>query len=76
MKLSSRRDQLCANFAVKLFLSKRCDEFFTKIEPTRNNKNLVKENFSRTQRCYNAPHNYLARLVNQNADKIIKKQKQ
>ena len=76
MKLSSRRYQLCANFAVKLFLSPRCDEFFTKLEPTRNNKNLVKENTSRTSRCHNAPHNYLARLVNQNAEKIIKKQYQ
>ena len=77
-KLSSRRSDLCANFAVKLFLSQRCGEFFTLKEKGvgRNNKTLVKENISRTRRCYNAPHNYLARLVNQNSDIILKKLKQ
>ena len=31
---------------------------------------LVVEKLSRTKRCYSAPHNYLARLVNLNAAKI------
>ena len=76
-KLSSRREELCANYAVKLYLSPRCDQFFTrKTGVVRNNHTLVKENTARTTRCYNAPHNYLARLVNQNSDKIKKKQRQ
>ena len=77
-KLSSRRSELCANFAVKLFLSPRCDQYFTLKEKgvRRNSIKLVKENISRTSRCYNAPHNYLARLVNQNSDIIAKKLKQ
>ena len=37
---------------------------------TRQEKFLVRENFSRTKRCFNAPHNYLARLVNTNKTKI------
>ena len=77
-KLSSRRSELCANFAVKLFLSPRCDQYFTLKEKgvRRNSIKLVKQNTSRTSRCYNAPHNYLARLVNQNSDIIVKKVKQ
>ena len=73
--LSSRRTQLCTNFAVKLYKSGRCFEFFTHPDNsvnTRNEKQLVKENTSRTTRCFNAPHNYLARLVNQNKTKIEK----
>ena len=75
--LSSRRAQLCANFAVKLFKGPRSEQFFTLSEQgvTRNEKKLVKENTCRTTRCYNAPHNYLTRLVNQNAEKIMKKNK-
>ena len=37
---------------------------------TRREPNLVVENLSRTKRCYNAPHKYLARLANLNQDKI------
>ena len=74
-KLSTRRAELCAKLAVKLYLSPRCDQYFTRTEQggTRRNNILVKENTSRTSRCYNAPHNYLARLVNQNVDKILRK---
>lgn len=77
-KLSSRRADLCAKYAVKLYLSPRCDQFFTRKEKGvgRNSNTLVKENVTRTNRCYNAPHNYLARLVNQNTDIIAKKLKQ
>ena len=43
-KLSSRREELCANYAIKLYLSPRCDQFFTrKIRVVRNNNTLVKE---------------------------------
>ena len=72
-KLSLRRAELCTNFAVKLYLSPRCDQFFTRLNHglTRNVP-LVKENTCRTTRCYNAPHNYLSRLVNQNVEKIAK----
>ena len=74
--LSSRRAQLCTNFAVKLFKSSRSDQFFTQAKQSaRNEQVLVKENICRTTRCYNAPHNYLNRLVNQNAAKIAKSQK-
>ena len=73
--LSSRRTQLCENFAIKLFKSKRRDEYFTLTKPsvTRQADKLVQENICRTTRCFNAPHNYLNRLVNQNADKILRK---
>ena len=74
-KLSSRRADLCAKFAVKLYLSPRCKQFFTCTEKgvgRNNDKFLVKENTTRTNRCFNAPHNYLARLVNQNSDLIAK----
>jgi hypothetical protein len=73
--LSLRRTQLCTNFAVKLYKSPRSNQFFTPTDNlmnTRNEKQLVKENICRTTRCYNAPHNYLLRLVNQNVDKIVK----
>ena len=75
--LSSRRYELCNFFAIKLFKSPRCDQFFTRNEEgvTRNVKELVKENLCRTTRCYNAPHNYLTRLVNQNVARIVKAQK-
>ena len=72
--LSLRRAQLCENFAVKLFKSKRRDEFFTlaKHTGTRHTNKLVRENICRTSRCYKAPHNYLNRLVNKNKAKILK----
>ena len=37
---------------------------------TRQDSQIVVENKCNTTRCYNAPHNYLARLANQNQDKI------
>ena len=73
--LSLRRTQLCTNFAVKLFKSDRMRDFFTPAEQsyvTRNENQLVIENVPRTTRCKNAPHNYLAKLVNQNITKIKK----
>ena len=74
-QLSSRRSQLCTTFAVKLYKSDRRPEFFQPPDNslnTRNDKPLVKENTSRTKRCFNAPHNYLSRLVNENKTKIVK----
>ena len=70
--LSSRRTDICTNYAIKLYKSKRCYQFFTpySIRARTKQKKLVKENLSRTARCYNAPHNYLARLVNANKNKI------
>ena len=71
-----RRSDLCTNFAIKLYKSPRSNEFFTpakKLIDTRSEqKLLVKENITRTRRCFNAPHNYLSRLVNLNKDRILK----
>ena len=72
-KMSERRSDLSTNFAVKLYKSDRSSDFYThaySVVDTRREPNLVVENLSRTKRCYNAPHNYLARLVNLNQDKI------
>ena len=73
--MSERRLKISTNFAVKLYKSDRSRQFFThaksKINQRHGNK-LVVEKMSRTKRCYNAPHNYLARLVNMNAAKIKK----
>ena len=33
---------------------------------------MVNERMSNTRRCYNAPHNYLGRLVNKKKSKIVK----
>ena len=75
--LEYRRTDLCTNFAIKLFKSSRSTDFFTpavKLVNTRSTQQmLVTENKTRTRRCYNAPHNYLARLVNQNKHIIEKK---
>ena len=71
-KISSRGSDLCTNYTIKLFKSKRSKEFFTPYSVngrTKHNK-LVKENTCRTTRCFNAPLNYLARLVNMNKNKI------
>ena len=70
--LSDRRLTLCTNFAVKLYKSSRSKDFFTHSEPTVNtrNKKLVVETPSNSKRAFNAPHKYLARLVNQNQTKI------
>ena len=70
-----RRLQLCTNFAIKLYKSDISSEFFTHKQPranSRTDQQLVVENFSRTKRSYNAPHNFLARLINQNISKIKK----
>ena len=40
--LSSRRAQLCSNFAVKLYKTKRCEEYFTKLHPKTGTRNLTK----------------------------------
>ena len=59
-KLSTRRLDLCTNFASKLFKSDRSSEFFTpasiRLNPRLEPK-LVAENMCRTKMCYNAPHN-------------------
>ena len=73
--LNIRRTQLCTIFAVKLYKSDRRLDFFTTTYhsyDTRHENRLVRENVCRTTRCTNAPHNYLARLVNQNVTKIQK----
>ena len=62
-------------FAVKLYKSDRSSQFYTYHKQTMNRRQetqLVVEPRARTKRCYNAPHIYLARLVNQNAAKIKK----
>ena len=71
-KLSSRRTDLCTNYAVKLYKSKRSKEFFTpySVRGRTDKQKLVKENVCRTTRCFNAALNYLARLVNINKKKI------
>ena len=70
--LSERRLDLCTNYALKLYKSKYCNDFYTlsthNIE-TRH-KNLVVEPLCNTRKCYLAPHSYLARLVNQNSEKL------
>ena len=76
--LTTRRAQLCENFALKLYLGPRREQFFTTLQPNvdiRKITQLVKENTCRTTRCFNAPHNYITRLVNQNIDKLIKRDK-
>ena len=73
--LSERRLDLCTKFALKLFKSKYCSTFFTltSSEVTTRHRKLVVESNCNTARAYKAPHNYLARLVNQNSEKLIKK---
>ena len=71
--LSERRLDLCKNYALKLYASDRSSDFFqhsTKDINTRGDQDPLLENICRTTRCYNAPHNYLTRLVNQNSDKL------
>ena len=76
MPLKYRRTDLCTSFAIKLFKSSRSLEFFVpaiKHVKTRNeNQFLVVEQKCNTKRSYNAPHNYLARILNQNSKKIRK----
>ena len=75
-KLSLRRESLCINFAVKLFKSHKSKEYFElylkKREGKAKSSRLVREPHCRTTRCYNAPHSYLARLVNSNKKRIEK----
>ena len=77
LPLEYRRQDLATNFAIKLFKSPRCLEFFEPVQNknTRNEHFLVKEVRTNTVRCYNAPHSYLARLVNKNKQKIQNMQK-
>ena len=70
--LKEQRTKLRENLAIKLFKSNRCDEFFTLAKQNMRH-NLVRENICRTRRCYNAPHNYLNRLVNKNRTRIVRK---
>ena len=70
--LSERRTELCINFAVKLYNSKYCTTFFSLAKgavSTRQRKPLV-EGICNTKKNYNAPHNYLSRLLNQNSDRL------
>ena len=74
LPLEYRRSDLAETFAIKLYKSSKCFEFFEPVQKqrkTRNEQLLVKEKVTNTQRCFNAPHNYLARLVNRNKDRII-----
>ena len=71
--LEERRIQLCTKFAIKLYNSDRRRQFFEPAifsDKTRSKKPLVKEEVSRTKRCFSAPHNFLARIINSNQDKI------
>ena len=74
LPLNYRRTDLCTAFAIKLYKSPRGCEFFTpaiKMVNTRSERELlVNEPKCNTKRCYNAPHNYLARIVNKNKFKI------
>ena len=72
-KMSDRRLAISTNYAIKLFKSDRSTQFFTHANQKTNQRHgnrLVVEKMSRTRRCHNAPHNYLSRLVNLNAEKI------
>ena len=74
--LEYRRTELSTNFAIKLYRSPRSIEFFEPAKKVVNTRNaqqlLVAEKKSNTKRCQNAPHNYLARLINLNQVKIMK----
>ena len=74
LPLEYRRSDLAENFAIKLYKSSKSLEFFEPVQKqryTRNEPDLVKVKVTNTRRCFNAPHNYLARLVNKNKHKII-----
>ena len=77
-KMSDRRLAISTNYAIKLFKSDRSTQFFTHANQKTNQRHgnrLVVEKMSRTRRCYNAPQNYLSRLVNL-SDKIDPSQDQ
>ena len=76
--LSTRRLKLCTQFAIKLYKSDKSFNFFKhakKFAKTRSEQPLLVENLCNTKRAYNAPHNYLTRLVNQNQAKIKQNRK-
>ena len=64
--LAERRLELSTNYAIKLYKSEKCKDFFTLSTVKTRSENLVVESKTNTKRCYNAPHNYLARLINKN----------
>jgi len=70
--LSERRNDICIKFALKLYQSKYCKQFFTLANPTVKTRQhtLVIEATFNTNKGLNAPHNYLARLVNQNSERL------
>ena len=70
--LSDRRLDLCTNYALKLYKSKYCNNFYSPVthNVSTRHKNLVVEPLCNTKKCYLAPHSYLARLVNQNSEKL------
>ena len=70
LPLTERRLQLCTNFALKLFKSDRSEQFFIHKPVKTRCDDPVVEKKCNTLRCYNAPHSYLSRLVNQNKDKL------
>ena len=72
--LSERRYILCTNFALKLFTSDKSEQFFKQRKVKTRNDDLLIEKKCNTKRCFNAPHNYVARLVNQNKHKLKNKQ--
>ena len=76
LPLKFRRQELCTTFALKLFKCPSSYEYFTPARKTTNTRRgqqlLVEEKKSNTKRCYNAPHNYLARLINQNKEKVLR----
>ena len=76
LSLEYRRTDLSTNFTIKLYKSPRSKDYFepaTKLVNTRNDQQLlVMEKKSNTKRCQNAPHNYLARLMNKNKTRIEK----
>ena len=77
-KLSIRRLELSTKFAIKLYKSNRCKEFFTPVTKnvnTRSDGPLLFEEKVNTRRCYQAPHNYLTRLINKNKDMILRARK-
>ena len=73
--LTERRLQLSTNFALKLFKSDRSEQFFTHRKVITRCDDPVVEKTCNTLRCWNAPHSYLSRLVNQNKDKLKPKTK-
>ena len=77
-KLSVRRQEISTRFALNLYKSERCNEFFIPANRnvnTRSDAPLLVEEKCNTRRCYNAPHNYLTRLVNSNKERILRNRK-